>query len=324
MDTPTEWESNATILATARLAVGFEPSEKQRKDWRKAGLLPRPIGATGQGRGHGVAYYPPGTGELLTAICRHSKPKKSLDDLSFLVWWDGFPVEPTMIRNRLESVLDDWQTWSDQWRELSTYRQQDRIASLAVSNRLPEPLRTVRGKVGPRRLEAVLTTLTRVASGSFEDWESSDERAATIEGLGLDKARRDRIGTVAPWLRGIISDQIRDLAATIEPSRLRDAYIATGDDELCQARNELKAFLGMLSSVRPMIESLCGPGAFGVGLLPDIDAINHKIEPAFLLVWLVWRDMPKLASGYQTLMDTATYAIPPDGMENFARDTGTR
>ena len=320
MDRPGDWETNETILATAQ-AAGFEPSEKQRKDWRRAGLLPRPVAATGQGRGHGTAYYPPGTGEQLTAICRHSKPKKSLGDLAFLVWWDGFPVDSTAIRERLSTDIDAWQAWWDRWTELPEDTRSDQVWRLATG-RLPEPLRSIRHRVGPDRLEAVLRVLIRIVSGQFSDWESADERQAFIEGTGLDRAKHDRIGTASPWLRGLIGEQLQALSATVTPAVLRNALAETAnDDGLCQARAELQSLIGVLGTARLMLESVRGSGAFGVGMLPDIRAIDHKLAPHLLLVWLVWRRIPRLSEGYQSLMHLATAGVPLETFANLARST---
>lgn len=275
------------------------------KQWRDRGLFPRPSQRPGRGKSHGKgAIYPPGTSAQVLRILEMRDELGRFDPERALwrLWWEGFSVEPAYIWKQLDTRLQPLETWREEWR---AFTPDERIEWKMLSDRLPEPLRTVRNLVGRRGLERVTDVLTRIAAGEFTAWEDREERNSVIDGLGLDRAKRNRIGIAAPWLRGMLDEQLRELATTIQPHRLRDALSTTEGDELCQARDELQAFLGLLYTVRLTIESMLGTGGVGLRFVPHPNDLDHVIMPGVLLGWLAFRRNPTLYAGYETLMDFA-------------------
>lgn len=322
MDTSEPFESLEDILAAALSGAGFIPSDKQRKDWRKARLIPGPVAQPGLGKTHGsTAFYPAGTGELLTVICRHSKPKKQMEDLAFLTWWDGLHVEAELlVEEKLRQCLRDWEQWS----QSSADKHIGQVARVATSGRLPEPLRSIRRRIGSRRFQVLLAVLAAVASGDFRAWEQSADRDDVLAGLGLDRAKRDRVGTAAPWLRGWLHKQLAELATSIQLTGLREAFEVTiGQNDLDRARDELQALLGFLYTVKLTLESTSEPGAFGLGLLPSPQDVDHKVAPGLLLVWLAWRQHPLMYEGYTPFMQFAATGAPLAFFRDLMRSTNT-
>lgn len=312
-------DETAEALMTAASQAGHRITPVMLKKWRAAGLLPRPSQRS-RGRGHGTeTVYPAGsTGQLLRLLEIRAEggrfdPERTL----WRLWWEGWPVNPEHIWTRLDTTFHAVEAWRVEWRTLTP---DERIERTTMPDRLPEPLRTIRKRVGPRGVESVAYVLSSVAVGEFSTWEHGEDKRAIIDGLGFDRAKRERIGRADPWLRGLLDEQLRDLATTIQPSRVRDALASTCGDELCRARDELQAFLGFLYTVRLTMDSMLGAGALGLGLLPEPSELTHETGPGLLLVWLAWRRIPQLYDGYTTLMRLAESGAPISFFINLIRN----
>jgi hypothetical protein len=292
------------------------------KKWRDAGLLPRPRQQSlGRGRGT-VAIYPDGTSAHLLRLLtiRAEGGRFSPEQTLWRLWWEGFSIDPARVRALLETQLREFEAWRDEWSGLTP---DERIERLARLERLPEPLRSFRKRMGSRAFESLSDVLTRVVTGEFTTWETTIERNTMLSGLGLNRAKRDRIGRSEPWLRGMLDEHLNDLARTIQPDRLRDTFTNASDDEICDARDEMQAFFGLLYTVRLTLESISGDSAFGLSLVPHPHDVNHQIMPTLLLGWLAFRRVPTLFTGFETLMQFAESGAPLSFFIDLMRDTNT-
>lgn len=242
-------ETNAEVLAVAR-AAGFEPSDKQRKDWRRAGLLPRLLKQSGKGRDRGsVVLYPAGTGALLAAVCRHGVRKTPLRDVVILVWWDGHrPADPGLLRCVLGDALDWWERAADPWKDLgSTPAEQQANLERLANGRLSGPLRVVRDRVGgPSPFAALAASLLNAAGGNFEGF--TDRPGAGVEDAENDALVGFGVDEVG-WFSGDVASVLRDVAVTVRPETLRKALLGATDQELDAARDDARLLSGLIGDV---------------------------------------------------------------------------
>ncbi|MEU0956128.1 hypothetical protein ABZ353_27895 [Streptomyces niveus] len=78
-------------LMTLAAASGHPVSAYQLERWRRRGLIPEPE-IRRLGRSGSETLYPAGTGDLVCALARHTKPGRTYDDLALLVFFDGGQV----------------------------------------------------------------------------------------------------------------------------------------------------------------------------------------------------------------------------------------
>ena len=312
MNVPDMAETLSEVLETARAAAGFEPSEKQRKDWRGAGLIPRHLLQRGSGRERGsTTYYPPGTGELLAAVCRHSKPKKPLPQLAFLVWWDGRTVEwegqtfpdPALVRSVFSEALEDWEQLTCPWASLDNvpdeeWKKLDRM----LDARLPASLRTVRARVGKKPFRSIVATLLNVAAGGFKGFrpyegvDESDVHGDARAGLGTDQAS---------WISKGLVHVLPELSAALNPRRLRAVLETVSPSKLEQARDEVRGLVAIVDIVSQLSRLGMPEGQPFVHL--DRSSLSTGHLAMVLLWWLSASDSEHVQSMQQKLLPVANW-----------------
>ncbi len=106
MDLEDRHLSRASLLAAAARA-GCRLTPDRLKRWQRAGLVPR---ADDQvhipGQAGSVSRYPPGTLRQVIEVCRRLEEEHRLAEVGLDLWWDGFWVEPSALRESLKATLD--------------------------------------------------------------------------------------------------------------------------------------------------------------------------------------------------------------------------
>jgi len=110
---PGSWESTQDILEFLGFA-GVDTTRDQLARLHRRRLINEPFHDPGGGRGS-LARYPAGTAERMLRISRLRTSTKQLDELAWRLWWEGFDVEPDLIRTYL---LKRASRWDEQLREL--------------------------------------------------------------------------------------------------------------------------------------------------------------------------------------------------------------
>lgn len=297
-------ETGDEVLAAARAAVGFTPSEKQRKDWRAAGLLPGPLRQAGRGRGRGsVTLYPPGTGALLAAICRHSRPKKPLAHVAMLVWWDGYRLpDEAKIREMLDQTLSDWEGLAAPWVDIDAVAPEE-WAKLdqQLGARLPPHMRIVMKRAGKGPFRYIAATMLNMAAGGFDGFRpygnaSADEaRADAIAALGVDQAQ---------WVSRDITAQFSALSAVVKPATLREVLRDATDADLEQARDEVRDIVNLIDNVSRLAARLGGNGALTPFEHLDGRSLTPGMLAGFVLFWLSASRQPVMRANFRRLQPT--------------------
>ena len=84
-------------------ASGFPVTASRLERWRQHGLIPRPAIRRRERPGT-EAVYPPGTGDLVCALARHTGPGRSYDDLALLAFFSGAAVPEIALKAALGRV----------------------------------------------------------------------------------------------------------------------------------------------------------------------------------------------------------------------------
>lgn len=179
-----ERETLEEVLARAERA-GYEVSERQLKRWRDEGLVPSPQ-KVGLGRGKGtVAYYPPGTGDLVTAIARELQETRDLPTVAFKLWFEGYPLT-SYVRDELLSVFKGHdRRFSAAYRAYEKGLTEKAITEWVDRHRLPR-LGSVRGEVGRAEFFHPVLYATRATAGKLSEEELRAELGVSGRSLSFD------------------------------------------------------------------------------------------------------------------------------------------
>lgn len=302
MNTPPAIETTEDVLAIAR-AAGFTPTPKQRKDWRRAGLLPELVKRDGFGRNGGgsVVFYPPGTGELLTAICRHSKPKKPIPQLAMLVWWDGHTLpNAELVRSALTRTLDDWERLTMPWVSLDDVTADDwSKLDRQLASRLPASLRSVRELAGKDLFPRIVATLLNVAAGGFDRFHpyppaTGDEVRGDVEAaLGVDRAA---------WITRGLADVLPELSATLNPTALRGVLETSTPADLELARDEVRDLVSLIDTTRHLTQVFGGDVGVPLAHLDPAQSLPSGTLAMMTLFWLSANRRPALRRASRELL----------------------
>ncbi len=127
----------------------------------------------------------------------------------YSLWWEGYTVPIPSIRQILEGARAQWQQGIEELRQLQEHPEQlskllDRTEVMRLSLKT---LAQTRKRVGRKHFPTFVSVLASVASGTFEGYAINpetgiDERCIVETGLGLRRARTNRLADAGPWLTG--------------------------------------------------------------------------------------------------------------------------
>ncbi len=100
------FESAQDVLDYLQFA-GFDMTRDQLARLHRRRLIEQPISPPSLGRGS-VTNYPLGTAERMLRIAQLRNKTKQLDELAWRLWWEGFNIEPGLIRTYLMRKASRW------------------------------------------------------------------------------------------------------------------------------------------------------------------------------------------------------------------------
>src|SRR6266511_2593822 len=311
-------------LLAAATAAGLAVSQAQLARWHRAGLLPRPqVRPLGRGRGT-VSLYPPGSGQRLVRVAQLHQRERRLTSVAWRLWWgDGGPV-PVPARELLAQVAQRWEQDRNHLAELLAGEAGEPEATAALdviyhqaeTGRLGRQLGQVRRNTRREGFSTVVRVLAEIGVGRFRGYEreasASDEESETgalVErAMGLDRARSDRLVNAGPWLDGDPEVDFVRLSQALNTWPLA-AGVSASEEELHQARAELRAFLAVISTMAPLFERLFGRAGFGFGTIArTLDLQTPDSQAFMLLAWLALRHDEALRDGMRSLGSLAPAA----------------
>ncbi len=140
-----------------------------------------------------------------------------------------------------------------------------------------------------------MAAMMRIVTGTFEgigaddDPQSEVDRRALEKGFGLERARTDRIGGVEPWLpEHWPEDLLVEASRFLGQVRWSDELAPLTDEQLLQARDELRPWLDALGGYSLIFDQLLGRGALGLSVLGEaIRGVGPPEQGLWVLMWAI-------------------------------------
>ncbi len=312
-------EPASVILSRARQA-GFSVSDAQLARWHRDGLLPRPS-TRSLGRGRGTqTIYPAGTGKQLFDLCRLHRKHRHLGDVTWRLWFLGYPVSERLWHSKLQSWAAELDRSIAEIEQLAypdgddflSDEALDAIESAASRRFASEQLLQARKRVGRKNFPTLLRLVIELATGRFSgspagDGDGDEERqldmAILERSFGFQRARTDRIGSVGPWLQGDITPTLAEVADLLQQMKFTSILKTTSAADLAQAREELSGLLSMMIDCSSVLEAMFGRHAFGYGVFARlVETGSARNLGWMLIVWCAFRRVPKFANGMRELL----------------------
>jgi hypothetical protein len=296
----------ADMVIAGLMVRGRPVTRTQLARWHQAGYVPEPIQRHQAGVRGSVSWYPAGTRAQLQAFCALHTRERNLPEVAWRMWWARYPVPIDHARIQLRQVVTLWQGEIAKARDLLAASatsaegeaELDRLLMAAAKGRTTRKVaRQARQRLGRERFMTFVRILLQVATGTFEGfavdpvtWTDEDERQLVEAGLGLQRARTDRLLDVPPWLPNGIGDTLTWLSRQLREHPLGEDLDRATEAELASARDEVRLFLALFESFSTMAERIFGRYAFGFGTLARaIREMTPQDQAWFLVVWRTLR-----------------------------------
>ena len=284
-------ESAQDIIDYLQFA-GFEISRDQLARLHRRRLIDQPVQGPSLGRGS-MTTYPLGTAERMLRISQLRATTKQLDELAWRLWWEGFSIDPDLVRAYLVRKATRWDDQS---------KDGDSSSILEVEGGETTSDRDVLEEVFFQHLKT-----GPAMSAARRQLDRGSELYIEFAGLLVDLLRGD-LSPLASTQRDLFLDANRRLRATsLPPSAGSLALLAMrsevdlpygeiieslGDEELHRARLVTRQFLAVIANVGDIVQEVFGGGAraresIGKSLValsesPDEQVLSLLLTSAFL------------------------------------------
>jgi hypothetical protein len=317
-------ERACDLIARAAEA-GFEVSPTQLARWHRRGLLRRPWQQS-LGRGKGTeCLYPAGTGDQLLALCELRKQTRLLGRIGWGLCWRGYPVDTRYWRPPLRDAARTWDHTIALLKEPvdpeSYVLSEEAVTGLEGLRDLrteSKVARQARKRVGRDRFSTLARILLETAVGAFQGWDPIpsgvdqnylSDKHILERGLGLERARTDKLTGAGPWLADDTAPTLVMLAKLLRDQSLVDILATSSDKALTVARDDLQKFLEMFGGMAQVLEAVFGKHAFGFGVVGEIGrSSDPKSQARLLLLWLMLKQSAELGKGIDELLKSAEAA----------------
>jgi hypothetical protein len=261
---PWAWEPTQDILDFLGFA-GVETTRDQLARLHRRRLISEPFHEQSGGR-NSLARYPAGTAERMLRISQLRSSTKQLDELAWRLWWEGFDVEPDLIRTFL---IKRATRWDEQLREIRA------VASETVEDEKGE--RDVLDEVFFQHLKvgpAMVSARKRLGRGSelyaefsalLIDLMHGDLSSLERSDTGLFD--RDTTGRTSPTNNTDETRRAGEVALQAMQNSMDTAFIqlvaSLDDKEIANARPVALRLLGLISNVGSIVQEVFGGSGHG-------------------------------------------------------------
>ena len=272
----TAWEPADAVIAYA--AVNGEVVKKEKlARWHRAGLIPRPETRHRIGERGTESLYRPGTAIQTVAASRALRRERNLGRAAFRLWWDGYPIEISVVRDVARKIAADLDDGAQKFAGLFdssgelTAKGEAQLADLRAA---PPIIRRVHRRVSgrgndPTAFAQLLTAMARLAVHG--DSAATAEDAALIEhGLGLDEGRKLPIAQGKSWLEGPPGAGLESLQGAFGSGRFTELVGQASDEALVSGRDTTKTLIASLLSFASVLRAIDPPWGAGFGLLDGV------------------------------------------------------
>ena len=260
---PWSWESTQDILDFLGFA-GVETTRDQLARLHRRRLIGEPFHDSSGGRSS-LARYPAGTAERMLRISQLRSSTKQLDELAWRLWWEGFDVEPDLIRTYL---LKRATRWDEQLREIRMVAGESPEVEKGERDVLEEVF-FEHLKVGP----AMVSARKRLGRGSELYAEFTGLLIDLIHGdlSSLDRTDGGLFERVAPnaavEVRSDESRRAGELALIAMQASMETPFIqlvaSLDDKEIANARPVALRLLGLIANVGSIVQEVFGGSGHG-------------------------------------------------------------
>ncbi len=238
----------STALTRVAAASGYDVSARMLETFRAQGLLPRPA-RVGHHRRAPLWISPAGADRQLISLLGWREHTKDPNVLRVLLWADGFPIPPTVVRDALADGLrtmlgllekeiaahageDGLDAGEDVGRRRTVSLIAGALAAKRGRNSLPR-----HGRVSAAQRSGAIELLLRVFVLG-EPADATTEKAEAVERvLGLaPNGRRHRVHGAGPWLTGP-AEVFFDAAECVALPHLLPVVLDATEAELEAARH---------------------------------------------------------------------------------------
>lgn len=270
------------------------------KQWRDRKLIRRPVRRPGRGKGPGrSAIYPAGTTAQLLRILEIRAEGGRFDPERTLwrLWWEGWPVEPNAIRDRLAMSLE-------------VPRDAGEIRMWLLGDDLPSALKRMRRRGAGEALLSIGDVVVRLMTNLVvSNWRMKDGLNALYKAGGLDFLRRSVSQNALPDFsdtggsEGVkpMADSIRDILTAGSQENQRAALSELDDAALEQSRIDLHTITTITNPIWSVVEAELELSAKNAArdFITHFERFGWGHLPAVVLHVLALRRTPV----YATLLD---------------------
>ena len=322
---PADFTEPAFQLIERARAAGFPTSETQLARWHRAGLLPRPRQRS-LGRGNGTqSVYPAGTTLQLLALCGHRQSVRALPDLGWCLWWDGYPVDQslvveflTTVGNELDKLLAIGAGFFSPAVDGGANQQHSLTRAALVQQRLPPILAQARRRTGRDRFPDAIQQLFDLVFSDQDATPTTADEQLVATALGLNRAKKDWMAGVGSLLPSDILPSLSVALGHIGKVRFADVPRRAPFHEVEIARDEWRALRGVITSVGSLLGHVGGQYAFGLAAAGQIfSSMPLRWCAMMFLVWCRLREIPEFQQGGAAILDAANKAEIDRGTEAY-------
>lgn len=266
-------------------------TQRQLKRWH--GLI-LPLGQRRLGRKGTETIYSVDSIERLKAIKVLKNEKDDLNYIAWRLWWNGREVKKTYIRDLLKKEAAVWESGKrklvDQIKGGLSEHAREHIKNSGRVYLESKPLRQARKKLSSKNFPDLIRILAEVATGQYKvDSETAEDDQWQVEnGLRMHEGVAKNIAELQTWRERLPA--LPQASSLLAQYHFQKIASDSDDEELDQARDEVRLLLTFIESFVEVLERTIGRGAYGLsGIYKVIKHLSVNAQAILLLFWLGYR-----------------------------------